>query len=614
MRHHLLAIAFAAACGPAPKAAAPSPALPPLLAQARAATGGDAWDRVVVLEYDGTVETAGMHGTAHLIEDVARGRSRNQLHLGPLDSEDGFDGAAPWERGSGGEAQVYEGEDAVARARTSAWITRRGYLRAGGASLRDLGEHTDGARRLRGIEATPAGGRPIALWFDDAGLLARTTSTLGQFTITTDYGDYREVGGVTVPFHVASGDGDPRNLVTIAVTAAHAGDALPDTAYAMPAMDDRIAFANGATEVRLPFELIENHIYVDATVDGQPVKMLFDTGGQNLLVPSSAKRLGLKSEGAAAAAGAGEDRVDVGFAKGRTVALGGVTLRDPVFAVIDLRALPDVEGVDLDGLVGYELFARLVVRIDYPKRTLTLTAPSAFTPPRGAIAVPFEMSDRIPIVKGSIDGVAGKFWIDTGSRSSLTTMSVFTRAHDLEGKYKPAFEAVTGWGVGGPARGKPVRFHAITIGDAKVTEVVGDLFTGTKSAMADPDAAANLGGGILRRFAVTFDYAHRTMYLEPGPDAGTPDVYDRSGLFLLRADGGKALRVGAVTPTGPAAAAGVKEDDRIVAIDGAAVATRPVSAWRIYLREHAPGTRVVLRVERAGKAQELAITLADLVP
>ncbi|HTJ44121.1 MAG TPA: aspartyl protease family protein, partial [Kofleriaceae bacterium] len=563
-----------------------------------------------MLDYTGTIETGGMHGTMHSTDDVTTGRSRNETHLGVLDQASGFDGGASWDLSPGGEAQRFDGPDAVARAKTAAWVTARGYLRTGGATYRELGDINEGGRHLRGLEATPAGGTPIELWFDDDGLLARTRAKVRVFTVTDEYSDYRDVSGVKVPFRISSDDGDERNRVTIAVTEMHAREAQPDATYAMPPTDDRIAFPDGADHVELPFALIENHIYVDATVDGKPVKMLFDTGGQNLLVPKSAARLGLKSEGANAAGGAGDERIDVGYAKGKSVALAGVTLRDPVFAVIDLRSLPDVEGVDLDGLVGYELFHRLVVRVDYPKRRITLWSPKAFTPPEGAIAVPFEMSDTIPIVKGSIDGIPGRFWIDTGSRASLTTMSVFTKAHDLEGKYKPAFEAVTGWGVGGPAKGKPVRFHTITIGDATVKEVVGDLFTGTKSAMADPDSAANLGGGILKRFAVTFDYGHQTMYLEPGPDAAKPDVYDHAGLFVLRADGGRALKVGAVTPTGPAEHAGVREGDVITTIDNDAITSKSVSEWRQYFRDRAPGTKVVLGIVRDGKpAKPFAITL-----
>jgi hypothetical protein len=277
-----------------------------------------------------------------------------------------------------------------------------------------------------------------------------------------------------------------------------------------------------------------------------------------------------------------------------------------VFYVIEPGQLADIEGEDFDGLVGFELFSRLRVRIDYAAHVLTLTSPAAFTPPTGAIAVPFEMADRTPIVHGAIDGIAGRMWIDTGSRVSLTTMAKFTRDHDLVAKYKPPFETVTGWGIGGSTTSAPVRFHEVRIGGATVHDVVGDLFTGDKGSFADPDAAGNIGGGILRRFVVTFDYAAKVMYLEPRGD--DRDVYDRSGLFVRR--DGSALRVIAVAPRTPATVAGIAADDTITAIDGAPVATRSLAAWRARLRE-APGTKVRLHVERAG---DVTLTLAELVP
>src|SRR5262249_49694724 len=116
-------------------------------------------------------------------------------------------------------------------------------------------------------------------------------------------------------------------------------------------------------------------------------------------------------------------------------------------------------------------------------------------------------------------------------------------------------------------------------------------------------------------FVVTFDYAGRTMYLEPGAAVREREIFDRSGLYLIRAHGGHALRVAAVAPTGPAERAGMQTDDRITAIDGAKIETRRLWQWRAYLREHAPGTRVVLRIERAGAAQrDVTIQLAELVP
>jgi predicted aspartyl protease len=529
---------------------------------------------------------------------------------------EGFDGAAAWEQTVGGEVLTPDAPEAVARATTVRWLTARGYFRAGGAGYRELGARTCGDRACHAVEATPVGGAAVELWFDDAtGLLARTVHHEGTLTIVTTFDDYRAVDGVQLPFRTVVDPGDPRNRATVTVTEVHLRAPPGEAAYARPRTDaERLSFVNGARDTRLPFELINNHIYIRAQIDGQPVRMLVDTGGLNLLTPAAAARLGLAASGKLAASGVGERKVDMALARGRELAVGDVRLAEPVFYVIEIEGLSDIEGEAFDGLVGFELFHRLAARIDYPQRSLTLTRRDAFVPPTGAITVPFDLRDRTPIASGSIDGIPARLTIDTGSRASLTVNSPFTRNHGLEARYHPAFEAVTGWGVGGPTRAKPVRLKQVKLGDAVISDVAGELFTGDKGAFADPESSANLGGGILRRFAVTFDYRDRKMFLEP--EAGVPrDVYDRAGMFLRRA--GDALGVLSVVPGGPAARAGIAVGDRIVAIDGAPASSRSLAAWRAVLSGGEIGGRRALTVEAGapgGPRRECTLVLAELLP
>ena len=607
-RRWLLPILVLAACRPPPASQ------PGAVARFHAVSGGARWDRPFAIATTATLVVGELPGTSESIEDVATGRHRSTTRLGAMTVAEGFDGTAAWEQTVGGEVVAPDAPAAVARAVTVRWLTQRGYFRAAGAHYRDLGERSCGEHSCQAVEATPAGGAPVELWFDDTtGLLARTVHREGTETGVTTFDDYRAVDGALLPFRVVVDPGDPRNRATVTVTEAHVRAAVDDAVYARPRTDARLGFANRASSTRVPFELINNHIYIRAEVDGKPVRMLVDTGGLNLLTPAAAARLGLAASGKLAVGGAGERKVDLAFARGRELAVGDVRLTEPVFYVIDTEALADVEGVDLDGLVGFELFHRLAVRIDYPRLMLTLSARDGFVPPAGAITVPFELHDRTPIATGSIDGIPARLQIDTGSRGSLSTNSPFTRAHGLEARYHPAFEAVTGWGVGGPSRGKPVRFARVMLGGAVIEDVAGELFTGDKGALADPDTSANLGGGILRRFAVTFDYRDRRMYLEPA--AGVPrDIYDRAGMFFLRA--GDALRVASVVPGGPAARAGIAADDRIVALDGEPAASRPVAAWRAVLGAGEIGARHTLTVQPAdgGARREIAVVLAELLP
>lgn len=606
----VLGAVVAAGCHP-PPAAQPAP-----IARFQAVSGGAGWDGDFAIATTATVTVGDMTGQSETLQDIRTGRHRTSLKLGPLSVGDGFDGTAAWELAPGGEVKVSDAPANVARAMTERWMTARGYFRAGGASYRELGARVRGGMPCHAIEATPAGGAPIELWFDDAtGRLVQTVHKESIETVVTTYDDYRRVGGVDLAFRTVVDQGDPRNRTTAVITHAELRPAAAAAAYARPSGDDgKLRFAAGAHETRVPFEPVTNHIFIQGQVDGKPLRLLVDTGGLNVLSSAAAARLGLASEGKLAVSGVGDTKADMGFARAHELAVGDLRLADPMFYVIDVDGVADSADEAFDGLVGFELFHRLAVRIDYARRELVLTEPDRFAPPAGAIAVPFELHDRIPLVSGSVDGVPARFTIDTGSRSSLDLTSPFVRAHGLEARYHPRFEAVTGWGVGGASRSAPVRFGEVRLGDAVVQGAVGSLFTGNKGAFADPDSAGNIGGSLLRRFAVTFDYRGRTMYLEPVP--GVPrEVYDRAGMFLLRA--GDTLRVAGVAPDGPAARAGVAVEDRIVAVDGAAVASRPTAAWRALLTYGEIGARHTLTLASAGAARprrDVALVLAELLP
>lgn len=627
------------AVAPGPPVAAPEPpaaaadSVPALLARNREATGGARWAEVAFIEQKATLALAGLTGEALTIDDVRDGRTFTRYTLGPMKSVEGFDGAKRWRIDPSGEVVVDDSADALARSATAAWLGRHGHFQADSAAYRIVGKKRDGEKSATAVLATPPGGAPIELWFDDeSGLLVRTVQQQGSVSVATRFEDYRAVSGegggpgVLIPFRFAIDSGDPRNAVTLTLSSAALTSSAAESFSPPVASDAHISFKGAERETEVPFELINNHIYIRGAVNGKPVRFLVDTGGLNLLTRDAVKRLGLTSEGKLGGSGVGDEMVDVAFAKSKSLAIGGLTVAEPLFYVYDFADLLRIEGVDFDGLVGFELFHRFVVRIDYAAGKLRLMDPARFTPPTGAIGVPFVLADRTPLIEGEIDGVPARFTIDTGSRASLTAASPFVKKHDLQKRYQPRFETVTGWGVGGPVSSSPVRFAEVRLGRSggpgspvvAVKGVLGDLFTGDKGAFADPRADANLGGGILRRFTVTFDYGKRLMYLEPNAAAGSPDPYDRAGLFLIYPKQGKRsglLEIAAVAPGSPAERAGLVAGELIGAIDGAAVRSKELAQWRAALRDGAIGKKVKLVVTREGGAKrQVELTLAELVP
>ena len=624
MKKNWIQAAFAAALFAAASAAAPSIAsaddAAALLARYKAAAGGAAWDGVRTLHATGTLAYGGLNGEVSIVQDIATGRTLSAYKLGPVEGADGFDGKTGWTRDAGGEVSALDAPEARRRRASQAWLDAYAYwypARMQATYGAVSGQDADG-KHYRVVEATPAGGDPVGLWFDAAsGLLARTVQREAQDTATTVLDDYRKVDGVLIPFHSttsrvdAAGRSDPRATSDVRLAEIKLNGPVADADFAMPEMTATAHIVDAGGITRIPFDLVNNHIYADGTLNGKKARFLVDTGGSNVLTPAAAKKFGIEGEGDLAGRGVGEESVKASLAHVDEARLGGAVLDKPVFVILDLGALRDVEGVEFDGLVGYEMFRRFGVTIDYAAHRLTLAEPAKFAPPADATAVPFELSDTTPLVAGTLDGAPVRLSIDTGSRVSLSMHSPFVREHGLVAQYGAAPEAVVGWGVGGPSRGRPARFGTLKLGDRAITGVAGDLYVGDKGAFANPDMSGNLGGGVLKRFTVAFDYGAKRMYLAPNADFVKPDAFDRSGLFLL--GDGDALLVADVAPESAAARAGIQPKDRIVAVGGGAANTKSLIAVRAKFRELPAGTRVKVDRVRDGKKDTVEIVLADRI-
>ncbi|WP_257389082.1 aspartyl protease family protein [Tahibacter caeni] len=588
-----------------------------LLARARAASGGNRWDAVTAVSGQGEMKAAGLSGPVETREDLRTGRSAVRYSLGLYKGASGYDGKTAWNQDPGGEVARLDAPEAQREARTAAWLSMRAYWfpQRGKADYGPARAREADGRRYQVVTATPAGGEAAELWFaEDSGLLERVVTGLAaQDRVVTVLGDWREVEGLRLPFRqvVDRGVGGA-NRVEIDYASLTTKAPVADADFAVPAMNEgaRIAAADGRT--RIPFRLVRDHIHVEAQVDGKPVRMLVDTGGVNILLPAAARRLGLSSEGKLNARGTGEASPDVALTRAGSLHLGGVTFDQPLFYVIDFGRLPDVEGEDFDGVIGYELFQRFGVTIDYVGRELLLSRPDVFAPPAGAKAVPFTLAERIPIVQGRIDGRDARIAVDTGSGAAIDLHSPFVRDNGLKERYGARFEQVSGWGVGGPMRAWPVRLGELELGGFVLGDVAASLYTGDKGAFASPDVDANLGGRVLGRFTVAFDYAAKRMYLAPNANFGQPFGADRSGLALLR--DGKALSVYEVAAGSPAATAGLAAGDRIVRLAGEPVETRSLTQWRDRLAADAAGTTIEIGYERNGKAATTRLVLADLIP
>nr|WP_316639426.1 aspartyl protease family protein [uncultured Roseateles sp.] len=492
-----------------------------LLAHCRGAAGGDAWGAIRTLTLRGTISAGGLSGPWQQQLALDQGCHATHFNLGPAALAKGFDGHQAWMCGANGEVTVQDSIAALRVAVTDAALLTRAYLfpERWHAKLQRLdARQDDGGQCWNVIRATPQEGIAVDLWFDrETHRLARSEQQLhGQLSVK-HYRDYRETAGCWLPWSIVTSSGDPRHDLVITLEDVAVNPALPDLIFKAPkqAFDD-VTFNGDAHTATLAIELVHQHLYLPVTVNGQAARFLLDTGGINLLTPDMAARAGLATSGRLEARGPGAASSEAGFTRVSRLGLGeGLALEQQWVRVLSLGELSAFEGLSIDGLLGHEVFQRLVVQIDYPARLVTFVDPAHFTPPVAATRLPLTFYAHFPAVQATLDGIPGQFWLDTGNRNAVTVYRPFAQEHCRALGAFSADETTIGWGLGGRVMGRIARGRELRLGDLCVDSPTLTLPSREDGVTSMQGVAGNIGGAVLQNLVVTFDYLRRVVYLAP---------------------------------------------------------------------------------------------------
>lgn len=586
-----------------------------ILSANQLAVGSEPRSGSAVYHYDYSGD--GLTGVETQTVDLGTGAYVADLDTTPLHSAEGFDTRIPWMRDVSGANTPQQGGDRVRVAVSAAYRNANLWWRKhrGGARIEYLGRENVSGTSADHLRVQPRNGVRFDAWFDArTHLLLQITEPHMFFPTRTVFSSYRREAGVMVAHSMledtGTGTGGYQRLTLRTMSF---GPAQPLETYACPGTPlTGITLAHGATSTSVPFRLLNNHIYVEGRVDGKgPYTFIVDTGGHTLLSPKVIAEAGLTATGKAPESGAGEKQSSTGFVPVKTISIGGVEMHDQVAFATAIYS-PDIEGIPVDAMVGFELFRRLIVRIDYGRKVLTFTEPEHASLENAGTAVPFVFYDHLPFVHGRIDGLPATFDIDTGSRSELDVTSPTVARNHLRERYPKGVQAVTGWGVGGPSHSYVVRLRSVTLGNVTVNDPVVDLSDAEHGSFSDPNYNGNIGSGFLKRFVVTFDYGHRMMYLRriepPPPDIGD---FDRSGLWINAAKGGYV--VSSIAAGSPAAKAGLQVGDLIMELNGRPAKARDLSDARELLRAQPAGAHVLMLVRRRTESRRLTVTLRDQI-
>lgn len=578
------------------------------------ACGGDAWNGLAGAEFTGKYNQGGLKGTFRKVIDFRNGRDVISYDVGITRGEQANTRDHGWWVDEKGLPTIQDAPEAKADAATQSYEDRNGWFHPDPAvPMSYVGSKIENSRTFDLVRVHPADARELTLWIDsDTHRLDRAVlRDAHQRESTTYFADYRQTGGIWFPFQQKQSTGDAANDVVMTLRDLHLKSQVNDAEFAPPSSVIRDShLLHNATSTTIPFSLRDGVVVVEVSIDGRaPLPFLLDSGGFNLLTPEAVKKLELETQGNIAANGVGTNAFSAHFARIKQYQLGSAELLDQQFLVIPLPLVVTNRGnkEPIAGLVGYEIFRRFLVTIDYHRRQLTLALPSQQA--EGERLQLF-FDSRTPIVKASIDGVGGYFGVDTGDDGAITLFKSFYQAHKFPIEL-PGIKSAEG-GVGGGTSTLLTRVASFAFGRTTIVHPLTELNFAEGGVFASSLTAGNLGSQVFQNFMMTFDYDHRTVYLRKSPDFGYEMPYNRSGIHLGVKDGREIL-VNAVNPGSPADLSGLKPGDQLLAIDHNDIRGEDLTTVGDQFTQPA-GTQLHLEILREGVHTKTEITLQELLP
>ncbi len=304
----------------------------------------------------------------------------------------------------------------------------------------------------------------------------------------------------------------------------------------------------------IPFESSDNLAYLQVRVNGSaPLRFVLDTGASVWVIDRAlAKTLNLKTEEQGKITGAGS--VDVTYTKNVSFGLTGIETSVPSVALIDLSSLETSLGQKVDGIIGYDFFDRYVVEIDYDANIVRLFEPKTYNYSGNGEAVPLKIKKNHAYVTAKMklagrESVAREYLVDSGSSDAVNDELISQSS-------APKVEVVGGVGLGQEFKVILSRLERLQLGSY--------VFENTNGA----SGGQKIGGELLHRFNVIFDYSRQQMILEPNRHFQDGFVFDMLGAELRLEQESKGFRVSAIYKNSPASEAGLKENDLIKTVEG----------------------------------------------
>ena len=370
---------------------------------------------------------------------------------------------------------------------------------------------------------------------------------------------------------------------------------------------------SGQHRVQFPIEIANNLIILPVVLNGQlPLKFILDTGVRTTILTekvfSDILNLSYSRHYLVSGPG-GEKVVEAYITNNVSLDMPGIHGEGHAMLVLeqDYLELRNYLGTDVQGILGYELFSRFVVEVDYEGRRLTITAPDYYKEKKKLQVLPIVIQDTKPYIYTPITMQNGtvinaKLLVDTGGSHGLildpTSDSRITIPENN-------ISSLIGRGLGGIITGRIARIKSMDMGTYHVENVIVNYpdpnsYVDTLKT-TDVFRNGSIGGELLMRFTTIYNFPAEKIYIKKNATFGRKFNFNMSGL-TLRAKGARLRRydVTDVRKGSNADKAGITKGDEVLTVNGLAASDLDLNNINA-LFNFRPGKRVRVEIMRSGQ-------------
>jgi hypothetical protein len=440
--------------------------------------------------------------------------------------------------------------------------------------------------------------------------MARSLYRQPDMEVESYYDDFKSVNGIIMPFHQHNTFHPWEKTEETWLSYHLSNQQVEESLFLPPQKEKGYHFQGGDTSATVPFELIENLIYLPVTIGGDSRYWVLDSGASMSVIDQEyAEKLGLNVQGSIKGYGFGE-LFELSFVEVPDHQVGTIRFDSQKMYVSKGLAAKSYEPV-MVGILGYDFLSRFVVEIDYDLGQVTFHDPDSFVYKGSGTTLDAPLKYRTFTLPVTVDGRFESLWsLDLGSYHS----SIHYPFAEKHGLLSRAGVEIVSQGMTSLSREKNIQFSCLQIDRFRLDRplLAIPLEKGV-GATALGEVGGNLGNSTLRHFHLFLNYPEQKVILEKGKSFNTAWPRDKSGLILGRSDNNQPM-ISFIAENSPAGKAGLVAGDIIVEIAGQVIGpNQPIVPLRDILRGPA-GSGIAIKVLRAEQILATTLILEDLYP